>query len=158
MAIERGSDDFSLRWSEGCQQGARGCRESRAYLKLSLPNILRSVKSRSTFWPSFLLITPGMTGDGDWKFAVQNVSGRLSRGFWEVRNDSKLRLQKHRASLVCEAQRASVQMTVHVAALKCLVLQKTNSQVLMVAEEVANGRGLARKPHSHVRSIHMIYL
>jgi hypothetical protein len=39
-----------------------------SYLKLTLPKTFRRVKSRSTFWPIFLLLIPGM---------VNSYSGRL---------------------------------------------------------------------------------
>jgi hypothetical protein len=61
VALERGCDDFSLDRSAKSQTSTFGWMAVwTSYLNDTLPNTFRRVKSRSTFWPIFLLLIPGI--------------------------------------------------------------------------------------------------
>jgi hypothetical protein len=63
VALERGRDDFSLNRSNKSQTSMSLCRWTAVwtpYLNELLPKTFRRVKSRSTFWPIFLLLIPGI--------------------------------------------------------------------------------------------------
>jgi hypothetical protein len=62
----------------------------KAYLKVSLPKTLRRVKSRSTFWPIFLPITPGMVGSSVCWLAVLVACGSSPLNLGELRVVTKM--------------------------------------------------------------------